>query len=63
MSFFNDIDREDDNAIIEKFEPVNLRDDFEYAFKMFSKALDVGSFDTHVNFKDHKSNRFLFDSR
>jgi len=43
MSFFSDIDREDDNdnAIIEKFEPVNLRDDFEYAFKMFSKALDV----------------------
>src|SRR5215216_722947 len=31
----------DDDAIIEKFEPVNLRDDFEYAFKMFSKALDV----------------------
>src|SRR5215212_9566932 len=41
VSFFNDIDKEDDNAIIEKFEPVNMRDDFEYAFKMFSKALDV----------------------
>ncbi len=41
MSFFNDIDKEDDDAIIEKFEPVNLRDEFEYAFKMFSKALDV----------------------
>jgi type I restriction enzyme, R subunit len=41
ISFFSDIDREDDSAIIEKFEPVNVRDDFEYAFKMFSKALDV----------------------
>lgn len=42
MSFFDDIaDKNDDDAIIEKFEPVNLRDDFEYAFKMFSKALDV----------------------
>jgi type I restriction enzyme, R subunit len=40
-SFFNDIHKEDDNAIIEKFEPANLRDDFEYALKMFSKALDV----------------------
>jgi len=42
MSFFSDIDKEKDEeadgAIIEKFEPVNLRDDFEYAFKMFSKA-------------------------
>ncbi len=41
MSFFNDIDKNDDDAIIEKFEPINVRDDFEYAFKMFSKALDV----------------------
>ena len=42
MSFFNDIeDKNDDDAIIQKFEPVNVRDDFEYAFKMFSKALDV----------------------
>jgi type I restriction enzyme, R subunit len=41
VSFFNDIDKENDDAIIEKFEPINLRDDFEYAFKMFSKALDV----------------------
>jgi type I restriction enzyme R subunit len=42
MSFFDDIaDKNDDDAIIEKFEPVNLRDDFEYAFKMFSNALDV----------------------
>lgn len=35
------MDREDNSPIIEKFEPVNMRDDFEYAFKMFSKALDV----------------------
>jgi type I restriction enzyme R subunit len=42
MSFFDDIaDKNDNDTIIEKFEPVNLRDDFEYAFKMFSKALDV----------------------
>ena len=27
--------------IIEKFEPVNVRDDFEYAFKMFSQAMDA----------------------
>ena len=36
MSFFNDIqDKNDDYAIIQKFEAANLRDDFEYAFKMF----------------------------
>jgi len=37
MSFFKDIpNREVDDAIIEKFEPVNIRDEFEYGFKMFS---------------------------
>ena len=41
MSFFNDIDKNYNSAIIEKFEPANVRDDFEYAFKMFSKALDI----------------------
>src|SRR5215216_2277436 len=41
MSFFDDIDKNDNSAIIEKFEPANVRDDFEYAFKMFSKALDI----------------------
>jgi type I site-specific restriction-modification system R (restriction) subunit len=41
ISFFKDMDREDNSAIIEKFEPVNVRDDFEYAFKMFSKSLDI----------------------
>ena len=42
MSFFSNLkDRNDNNEIIEKFEPINVRDDFEYAFKMFSKALDA----------------------
>ena len=41
MSFFKDIDKNDDGTIIEKFEPKNLRDEFEYAFKMFSRAMDV----------------------
>jgi type I restriction enzyme R subunit len=41
MLFLNDVDKNDNSAVIEKFEPVNIRDDFEYAFKMFSKALDV----------------------
>jgi len=42
ISFFRDIpDRESDDAIIEKFEPVNVRDEFEYAFKMFSKSLEA----------------------
>jgi type I restriction enzyme, R subunit len=42
MSFFSDIENKNDNTeIIEKFEPINVRDDFEYTFKMFSKALDA----------------------
>ena len=41
MSFFKDIDKNHDEEIIEKFEPVNVRDDFEYAFKMFSRAMDA----------------------
>ena len=42
MSFFKDMsDREDNSAIIEKFEPINVRDEFEYAFKTFSKSLDA----------------------
>jgi hypothetical protein len=28
MIIFHDIDKEDDDAIIEKFEPVNIKDDF-----------------------------------
>jgi len=41
MAFFKDIDRNNTDQIIERFEPVNVRDEFEYAFKMFSKALDA----------------------
>lgn len=46
MIFFDDIDRNGpelkvNEKIIQKFEPVALRDGFEYAFKMFSKALDA----------------------
>jgi len=41
MSFFKDMDKNNDEAIIEKFEPVNVRDEFEYAFKMFSRAMDA----------------------
>ena len=42
MSFFSDIDdRNNNDLIIERFEPVHVRDNFEYAFKMFSKALDA----------------------
>ena len=40
MSFFSDLDKSDFDQIILKFEPINVREDFEYAFKMFSKALD-----------------------
>ena len=38
--FFKGIDREDNDAIIEYFEPLDLRDEFEQAFKLFSRALD-----------------------
>jgi type I restriction enzyme, R subunit len=42
MSFFSDIENKNDNTeIIEKFGPINIRDDFEYSFKMFSKTLDA----------------------
>ena len=46
MAFFDDIDRKApelkvNETIIQKFEPVSLRDGFEYAFKMFTKALDA----------------------
>jgi type I restriction enzyme, R subunit len=40
MSFFSDINKNNFDEIILKFEPINVREDFEYAFKMFSKALD-----------------------
>ncbi len=39
-AFFKDTDREDNDAILEYFEPVDRRDEFEQAFRLFSKALD-----------------------
>ena len=41
MAFFKNLDKNDDSDIIEKFESANRRDDFYYAFKMFSKAMDA----------------------
>jgi len=40
MYHFKDLDRNNWDQIIAKFEPVDLRDKFEYDFKAFSKALD-----------------------
>lgn len=41
ISHFKLVNRNDIEQIVEKFEPVDLRDKFEYDFKMFSKALDA----------------------
>ena len=41
LDFFKVIDNNDDEPIIEKFELVNFRDEFEYAFKMFWRATDA----------------------
>jgi type I restriction enzyme R subunit len=41
MLYLKDLDVNNDNAIIEKFESADFRDKFEYDFKMFSKALDA----------------------
>lgn len=41
MTYFEGIDRKDYDSIIEKFEPEDLRQRFEYDFKMFSRALDA----------------------
>jgi type I restriction enzyme, R subunit len=41
MGFFDGIDKNDDSIIIEKFEPASKRDEFDYAFKMFSKSMDA----------------------
>ena len=42
MSFFSDMnDKNNNEEIILKFEPIDVRDNFEYAFKMFSKSLDA----------------------
>lgn len=41
MSYFADIDKNNNDQILEKFEPADLREKFEYDFKMFSKVLDA----------------------
>ena len=41
MAYFEGMDRKDYDAIIEKFEPEDLRQRFEYDFQMFSRALDA----------------------
>ena len=41
MSFFSDIDRNNNEEIILKFESIDVRDGFEYAFKTFSKSLEA----------------------
>jgi type I restriction enzyme R subunit len=41
MSYFSDIDKNNNDQILEKFEPADLREKFEYDFKMFSKVLDA----------------------
>lgn len=41
IAFFKDIDRNNTDQILEYFEPADRRAQFEEAFKLFSKALDV----------------------
>jgi type I site-specific restriction-modification system R (restriction) subunit len=42
ISFFSDFENKNDNEeIILKFESIDIRDNFEYAFKMFSKSLEA----------------------
>jgi type I restriction enzyme R subunit len=41
MSFFSGTDKKNNDQIIEKFESAHVRENFEYSFKMFSKALDA----------------------
>ena len=41
MAYFDGIDRRDYDSILEKFEPVDLREQLEYDFKMLSRALDA----------------------
>ena len=41
ISYFAGMNRNSSEQIVEKFEPIDLRDKFEYDFKMFSKALDA----------------------
>lgn len=41
MAYFEGMDIKDYDQIIEKFEPADLREKFEYDFKMFSRTLDA----------------------
>ncbi|WP_100182686.1 type I restriction endonuclease subunit R [Candidatus Nitrosotenuis aquarius] len=41
MSHFRGVDKNSKDEIIVKFEPIDIRDQFEYDFKAFSKALDA----------------------
>lgn len=41
MSFFSDVNRDNNEEIILKFESIDVRDNFEYAFKTFSKSLEA----------------------
>lgn len=41
VAHLKDLDKNDDSAIIARFEPIDKRDEFEYDFKEFAKALDV----------------------
>jgi type I restriction enzyme, R subunit len=39
MSYFDGIDKNDDDAIVAKFESIDVREDFNYDFKQFSKLM------------------------
>lgn len=41
LAYFQGIDRNDNDQILQQFEPADLREKFEYDFKMFSKVLDA----------------------
>lgn len=41
MKYFEGVDRKNYDTIIERFESVDLREEFEYDFKMFARALDT----------------------
>lgn len=41
MKYFEGVDRKNYDAIIERFESADLRERFEYDFKMFARALDT----------------------
>ena len=54
MGYFEGINKADYDAIIEKFEPSDLRERFEYDFRMFSNALDSV-------LPDRKADRYVAD--